>query len=91
MLNSVHFQILHMSYGISSRLKCTHGFHSSEVIQKCLLKQRKKPSRVKWLSNSPYMRLNFTNDPIYITNRNSNDFMFKLLIHRDQNGISHME
>ena len=31
---------------IFSWVKCTLGFHSSEVIQKCLFKQRKKPSLV---------------------------------------------
>lgn len=60
MPNLVHFQMLHTSYSISSWLKCSNAVHSSEVIPKHLFKQSKCHLLCTWLSNSLYMRLNFT-------------------------------
>lgn len=93
MPNLLHFQMLHTSYSVSSWLKCSNAVHSSEVIQKHSFKQSKCHLLCTWLSNSLYMRLNFTftNGP-YLHYKQEQQwlFMVKLLIQGDQSWIFFM-
>lgn len=85
--------MLHKSYSISSQLKCSNAVHSSEVIQKHSFKQSKCHLLCKWLSNSLYMKPNFTftNGP-YLQYKQEQQwlFMVTLLIHGDQSWILFM-